>query len=51
MSYNSKIYRMKFSSSSHNHNISANIFVDHKFYHDKFIRTIFLLKMCILNIT
>jgi hypothetical protein len=51
MSYNSKIYRMKFSSSSQNHNISAKIFVDHKFYHDKFIRTIFLLKMCILNIT
>jgi hypothetical protein len=51
MNYNSKIYHMKFSSSSQNHKVSAKIFMNNKFYHDKFILTIFLLETCILNVT
>jgi hypothetical protein len=51
MNYNSKICRMKFLSSSQNHKVSAKIFVNHKFYHNNFILTIFLLKPSILNVT
>jgi hypothetical protein len=51
MNYNSNICRMKFLSSSQNHRVSAEIFMNNKFYHSKFILTIFLLKMCILNVT
>jgi hypothetical protein len=51
MNYNSNIYHMKFSSSSQNHKISAKIFVNHKFYHNNFVLTIFLLKTCILQVT
>jgi hypothetical protein len=51
MNYNSKICRTKFSNSSQNHKVRAKIFVNNKFYHVKFILTIFLLKICILNIT
>jgi hypothetical protein len=39
MNYNSMICRMKFSSSSQNHKVSAKIFVNHKFYHNNFILT------------
>jgi hypothetical protein len=41
MNFNSKICSMKFSSSSQNHEVSAKIFVNNKFYHGKFILIIF----------